>query len=68
LTDPDADATELGVGVVRLFAERFAWHARRDLGADVALDTLDDDAALDALAEFLWAVRQQGMEPESPQP
>ncbi len=36
-TNSDADQTELDVAVLRLFLERFAWHARRELGADVVL-------------------------------
>jgi hypothetical protein len=58
LHDPKADAADLCVKVLRHSLERFAWNGRRDLDADVALDDLTgDDAALDALAEFLWASR-----------
>ena len=48
---------ELPRRVVALFADRFAWHGRRDLDADVVLDDYDDEAALDALAQFLWEAR-----------
>jgi hypothetical protein len=64
LTDPNADPSELCVSVLRLAMERFAWHARRDLDADVALDDLFDDAALDALAEYLWASRHVETAPD----
>ncbi len=40
-----------------LFIDRFAWHGRRDLDAAVVLDSFDEDAALDALAELLWSQR-----------
>jgi hypothetical protein len=68
LHDPQADPTELCVAVLRLSVERFAWHGRRDLGADMALDDLTEDAALDALAEYLWASRHAGPGTKSPQP
>jgi hypothetical protein len=58
LTEPNADPTGLWRRVVRLSVERFAWHGRRDLDADVAVDDLIDEAALDALAEYLWASRR----------
>jgi hypothetical protein len=57
LTDPGTARTALCESVVRLSLDRFAWHGRRDLEADVALDEMIDDDALDALAEFLWASR-----------
>jgi hypothetical protein len=68
LTNPDAKSTELYAAVLGLFAERFAWHARRELDADVALDDLADEAALDALAAFLWATRHGGAVTQGPQP
>jgi hypothetical protein len=37
-----------------LFVERAAWHARQDLGGVVELGCLDEETALDALAELLW--------------
>ena len=40
--------------VMVLFAERFAWAGREELDADVALGEADEDALLDALADFLW--------------
>ena len=57
LLDPDANSTELGIQVLRLSLERFAWNGPRDLNADIALDELSDEAALDALAQFLWTNR-----------
>jgi hypothetical protein len=57
LHDPDAHPSELCVSVLRLTLERFAWNGPRDLQTDIALDDLSDEAALDVLAEFLWASR-----------
>jgi hypothetical protein len=57
LHDPNADPSEFCVQVVRLSLERFAWNGPRDLHADIALDDLNDEAALDMLAELLWASR-----------
>jgi hypothetical protein len=47
--------------VMVLFVERFAWHGRRDWNAAIVLDSLDDDAALDAVAEFLFKYRHIGL-------
>jgi hypothetical protein len=58
-----AAARDLARRVVALFAARLAWHGRPALGADVALDDLDEDAMLDALAAFLWARRHAGRGP-----
>jgi len=55
---------ELARKVVALFAGRFAWHARRDLDADVVLDDhFDEDALVDALAELLWDARPNDRTP-----
>ena len=44
--------------VVALFADRLAWHGRRDLDADVVLDDdVEEDSLLDALAELVWSAR-----------
>ena len=48
---------ELSHVVHKLFIDRAAWHGR-DLGGVVQLDGLDDETALDALAEFLWSRRR----------
>jgi hypothetical protein len=37
-----------------LFVERFAWKARDELDADVALHEADEEQILEALADFLW--------------
>jgi hypothetical protein len=50
-----SDATECCLGVLRLSVERFAWSRGDASAGDVAVDDLTDDAALDALAEYLWA-------------
>jgi len=56
---------ELPRRVVALFAERFAWHGRRDLDADVVLDDhVEEDMLLDVLAELLWDARH----PRGPSP
>jgi hypothetical protein len=57
LHDPNADSREFCIRVLRLSLERFAWNGPRELQADIALDDMNDDAALDVLAEFLWASR-----------
>jgi hypothetical protein len=51
---------ELPRQVLALFLSRFAWHAHRHWGAPVALDLIDEDAALDALAELVWSRRHAG--------
>jgi len=50
----------LSVRVLALTVERFAWHARDDLGAEVLLGFPEEDAVLDALAQFLWEHRHLG--------
>ena len=57
LDNPNADATELCVAILRLSVERFAWSGPTDLGADVSLDEVQEDILLDAMADFLWASR-----------
>jgi hypothetical protein len=59
LRDPDADSSAFCLQVLRLAVERFAWNGPRDLHAEIVLDDLDDEAALDLLAEFLWASRHR---------
>ena len=63
---PDANPCELYTAVLRIFVERFAWHGRGDLDADVTLDDLTAEAALDALAEHLWANRHAGTATDGP--
>ncbi len=43
--------------LVGLFAERLAWNAQQDLGADLQLSDVDDDSFINTLAEFLWEQR-----------
>lgn len=47
-----------------LAIKHFAWHGWSDLDADIALDEIEEDAALDALAELLWETRHEGSAPE----
>ena len=68
LAEPNLDARKIGVRILYLLAERFAWHAPAALGADVVLDDLGGDAALEALAEFLWAARHGPALPGGPRP
>lgn len=53
-------AGALGRTVFDLAVARFAWTARPDLGADVVLHAVDEDALVEALAQFLWAHRHDG--------
>ncbi len=50
-------AGALGRAVFDVTVSRFAWTARPELGSDVALDVNDDDALVEAMAQFLWAHR-----------
>lgn len=50
-------ADSLGLRVLGVFMDRFAWAGESHLGAPVELELVDDEAALDALAEFLWKHR-----------
>jgi hypothetical protein len=52
-------SVELSRKVVALFADRFAWLGRRDWDAAFALDALDEESAVDALAELLWSRRHE---------
>lgn len=52
------------VHVVGLFADRLAWHAQAELGADVVLDAPDEDALIEHLARFLWDRRHS--HPDTP--
>jgi hypothetical protein len=54
---PASPAGTLAYRVTALFAERFAWDAQGELGAEVALGEADEDALLEALADFLWQHR-----------
>ena len=44
--------------VLDLFRRRFAWGGHSELDADVALGEADEDALLEALADFLWQRRR----------
>jgi hypothetical protein len=43
--------------VMGAFFDYFAWSARVELDVDVTLGEVDEDAVLEALADFLWAHR-----------
>jgi hypothetical protein len=47
------DGTRLTKVVMNIFVNHFSWNARLYWNAPVALDSLDEDMALDALAELL---------------
>jgi hypothetical protein len=67
LLKPAASARDLDVAVMRLSLERFAWSGRSLLDAEIMLDLFNDEAALDALAEYLWATRHNGPVAAGPQ-
>lgn len=52
---PDKEKLDAKVGLLAL--AHFAWQARRQVGATVALDLLVEDSALETVAEFLWTHR-----------
>jgi hypothetical protein len=60
LRDHTDHGPSLAHRVMVVFVERFAWHGRSDWNAAVVLDSIVDDAALDAVAEFLYNHRQAG--------
>jgi hypothetical protein len=47
----------LAARALEAFARHFAWAGHLELGADVALDAADEDALLEAVADFLWTNR-----------
>ena len=61
LLDTTAEASQpvdFPRSVVALFADRFAWHGRPNLDADVVLDDhVEGDALVEALAQLLWDAR-----------
>lgn len=57
LVEPAADPSGLLVAVMRLSVERFAWSGLPELGADIILDEAQEDALLEALADYLWTHR-----------
>ena len=52
----DAPAT-LIPRVLAAFVDHFAWHRRAELNADLTLAEADEEAILEALADFLWTHR-----------
>jgi hypothetical protein len=59
--DPEGPArmVPLVVRVNGLARDSFAWAGRLELNADVVLGPVDDDATLEALADFLWNCRSR---------
>ena len=58
-----ATAGVLARSVFELTVNRFAWTAQPELGTDVVLLADDEDALVDALAQFLWERRHDGRRP-----
>jgi hypothetical protein len=58
--------TELPTRVMAVSVARLSWHGATDWRAAIVLDRLDDEASLDALAEFLFAHRHKGVRTKSP--
>jgi hypothetical protein len=50
---------ELAARVFDVHLDFFAWCGRPELGADVILGPADEEAVLDALADFLWRYRSR---------
>ncbi len=63
---PTVGSSGLAVRVLGLFVDRTAWAARPHLGADIRLDTPDEDAVVEALAQYLWATRPRPDTEEPP--
>jgi hypothetical protein len=55
---------ELPTRVLAVSVQRLSWHGSADWQAAIALDRLDDEASLDALAEFLFAHRHSEVPPK----
>jgi hypothetical protein len=56
-TEPAVVPGSLAYRVCQAFVDHFAWSGRDELDADVTLGEADEDAVLEALADFLWAHR-----------
>ena len=63
LADKEMAARRLLRRVLCVFAARLAWGGRALLGADLELGEAEEDALVDALADFLWANRRHGAGP-----
>jgi hypothetical protein len=50
-------ARSLASRVLALSVEHFAWNGRVELGADIVLGAADQEALLEALADYLWVHR-----------
>jgi hypothetical protein len=62
--DLDGKPTQRCSAVLRLAMEHLAWIGLSDWNADIALEDLGDETALDVLAEFLWTHRQTAIPKE----
>jgi hypothetical protein len=59
LCNDEAETRELCLAVLRLAVYHLAWSGVAELGIDVSLDDgQEEDAVLEALADFLWAHRR----------
>jgi hypothetical protein len=68
LADAKDKPNQLCIAVLRLAVEHSAWNGLSEWNADIALDDLSDEAALDVLAKFLWTHRQAATTKEDCQP
>lgn len=50
---------DLSLRVLKVIVRNFAWHDLNGCQPMIVLDVLNDDASLDALAEFLWNHRDR---------
>lgn len=53
------EAAALSRRVLELYVERFAWEGPELLGSDVVVGDVDEDAFVDALAEYVWSHRHE---------
>lgn len=57
LVQPLQPNPQLLIELVRCWATHCSWCAPVDFGADLVVDDLDSDQAMEKLAEFLWKIR-----------
>jgi hypothetical protein len=54
-----ANASLLGLKVIQVVMDQFAWEGQDYLQADVVLRTIDEDQLIEAIADLLWNKRHQ---------